>query len=75
MDKKIRFTCAKDYDFYRMLLNQEIDDNMTVAHPFQHGQFPEKSTVRCLEKRKENGKKTFRVKYTCMYSSKLSGKL
>lgn len=39
-DKKIRFICAKDFDFYRMLLNQ-------------HGQFPRKSIVRCLEKRRK----------------------
>ena len=57
-DKKKRFTCAKDYGSYRMLLNQEVDDNMTIAHPSQHAQFPGKSTVRCLEQRKENGEKS-----------------
>jgi hypothetical protein len=41
-----------------MLLNQEVDDNMTIAHPSQHAQFPGKSTVRCLEQRKENGEKS-----------------
>ena len=44
----------KDYGSYRMSLNQEVDDNVTTAHPFQHGQFPGKSTVRCIETRKEN---------------------
>jgi hypothetical protein len=55
----IRFTCVKDYGSYRTSLNQEVDDNVTTAHPSQHGQFPGKSTVRCIETRKENGKKSF----------------
>ena len=41
-----------------MLLNQEVYDNMTIAHPSQRAQFPRKSTVRCLEQRKENGEKS-----------------
>ena len=44
----------KDYGSYRMSLNQEVDDNVTTAHPSQHVQFPGKSTVRCIETRKEN---------------------
>jgi hypothetical protein len=37
-----QFTCVKDYESYRMLLNQKEDDSVIPVHPFQHGQFPGK---------------------------------
>lgn len=40
-----------------MLLNQEVDGNVTTVHPSQLGQFPGKNTVRCIENRKGNEKK------------------
>jgi hypothetical protein len=55
----ITFTCVKDYGSCGMLLNQEVDDNETAFHPSQLGQFPEKSTVRCTENRKEIRKRSF----------------